>query len=62
MLIKQVDENWFEGQVGGCQGYLPANYVEVNIGNPAPTTDDQVLKSPPHHHHTHTNPDTPILG
>lgn len=28
-LIRKVDENWYEGEVNGCQGYLPANYVEV---------------------------------
>lgn len=30
-LLKQVDENWFEGFTNGCQGFLPANYVEVII-------------------------------
>ena len=30
LLIKQVDENWLEGQVGTKQGYLPANYIEVS--------------------------------
>ena len=28
-LLKQVDENWYEGLCNGCQGFLPANYVEV---------------------------------
>ena len=30
-LLKQVDENWYEGFTNGCQGFLPANYVEVII-------------------------------
>lgn len=29
-LLKQVDENWYEGLNNGCQGFLPANYVEVS--------------------------------
>lgn len=29
-LLKQVDENWYEGLCNGCQGFLPANYVEVS--------------------------------
>jgi len=28
-LLKQVDENWYEGLCNGFQGFLPANYVEV---------------------------------
>lgn len=28
-LLKQVDENWYEGLSNGFQGFLPANYVEV---------------------------------
>ena len=28
-LLKQVDENWYEGFCNDCQGFLPANYVEV---------------------------------
>lgn len=37
-LLKQVDENWYEGFSNGCQGFLPANYVEVI--NPLPSLDD----------------------
>jgi len=37
-LLKQVDENWYEGLSNGCQGFLPANYVEVI--NPLPSLDD----------------------
>ena len=28
-LLKQIDENWYEGRSNGCQGFLPANYIEV---------------------------------
>lgn len=30
VLVRQVDENWYEGQVKGSQGFLPSNYVEVS--------------------------------
>uniref|UniRef100_UPI00358EB9A0 endophilin-A3-like isoform X1 n=1 Tax=Myxine glutinosa TaxID=7769 RepID=UPI00358EB9A0 len=28
-LIRKVDENWFEGSLGGQKGLFPCNYVEV---------------------------------
>lgn len=34
VLIQRVDENWFEGELGGKRGYFPVNYVEVI--NPLP--------------------------
>lgn len=29
VLLRRVDENWFEGRIGGRQGIFPVNYVEV---------------------------------
>lgn len=37
-LLKKVDENWYEGLCNGCQGFLPANYIEVI--QPLPSLDD----------------------
>lgn len=37
-LLKQIDENWYEGRSNGCQGFLPANYIEVI--SPLPSLDD----------------------
>lgn len=33
VLMQRVDENWFIGEVSasGQQGFLPANFVEVNL-------------------------------
>ncbi|VDO00310.1 unnamed protein product [Rodentolepis nana] len=28
-LIRQVDENWFEGRINNRVGFFPVNYVEV---------------------------------
>lgn len=28
-LIRQVDENWYEGRLDGREGFFPVNYVEV---------------------------------
>ncbi|XP_048589149.1 E3 ubiquitin-protein ligase SH3RF1 isoform X2 [Nematostella vectensis] len=46
-LLRQVDENWFEGQVNGCQGFLPSNYVEVISALPCLDDDynDPVAKA-----------------
>ncbi len=28
-LIRQVDENWYEGRINNREGFFPVNYVEV---------------------------------
>ncbi|VDK35240.1 unnamed protein product [Taenia asiatica] len=28
-LIRQVDENWYEGRLNDKKGFFPVNYVEV---------------------------------
>ena len=34
MLKGQIDENWYDGSVGGRSGYFPVTYV--NVINPLP--------------------------
>ena len=29
ILIRRVDDNWYEGRCGGQQGIFPVSYVEV---------------------------------
>ncbi|CAH0587984.1 unnamed protein product [Chrysodeixis includens] len=33
-LIRQVDDNWFEGSVNGKSGYFPISYVQVTVALP----------------------------
>ncbi len=33
-LKKKLDENWFEGEIGGKVGMFPTDYVEVVIPLP----------------------------
>lgn len=30
-ILKQVDENWFEGELDGEIGIFPSNYIEVGV-------------------------------
>ena len=31
-LRKQVDENWYHGEMNGQHGFFPASYVKVSCG------------------------------
>jgi len=33
-LLNKIDENWFEGSIGGRTGYFPVNYVKVDVPLP----------------------------
>jgi endophilin-A len=33
-LITQIDDNWFEGELHGQEGFFPVNYVEVLVPLP----------------------------
>nr|XP_023017455.1 uncharacterized protein LOC111506572 isoform X3 [Leptinotarsa decemlineata] len=35
-ITRKVDDNWFEGKIGGRKGIFPANYVEVLIDPQTP--------------------------
>lgn len=37
VLTRRVDDNWFEGRVGGRKGIFPVSYVEVNITASVPS-------------------------
>ncbi|XP_036439541.1 LOW QUALITY PROTEIN: sorbin and SH3 domain-containing protein 2-like [Colossoma macropomum] len=47
ILLRKVDQNWFEGRIPGSnkQGIFPVSYVDVIKGSPS--------KSPSHHGDTH---------
>uniref|UniRef100_A0A3B1JV85 Osteoclast-stimulating factor 1 n=1 Tax=Astyanax mexicanus TaxID=7994 RepID=A0A3B1JV85_ASTMX len=47
ILLRKVDQNWFEGRIPGSskQGIFPVSYVDVIKGSPS--------KSPTHHGDTH---------
>ncbi|XP_076262294.1 SH3 domain containing GRB2 like, endophilin-A isoform X5 [Rhynchophorus ferrugineus] len=34
ILLNKIDENWFEGSLGGRTGYFPVNYVRVEVPLP----------------------------
>ncbi|XP_070553591.1 E3 ubiquitin-protein ligase SH3RF3-like isoform X2 [Ptychodera flava] len=34
LLLKKIDENWYQGEVNGQVGFLPSNYIHVLIAIP----------------------------
>ncbi|XP_064615603.1 sorbin and SH3 domain-containing protein 1-like [Liolophura sinensis] len=48
VLLRQVDENWYEGQIGGRQGIFPVAYVEVirEPSTPLVTPAPSVIPTP----------------
>ena len=47
-LLRQVDENWYEGRVGNRQGIFPVAYVEVlrEPSTPLVTPAPSVITTP----------------
>lgn len=34
-LLRRIDENWLEGQLGEKIGIFPANHVNIEVGSPS---------------------------
>lgn len=34
-LLRRVDENWLEGELGGKIGIFPANHIRIELGSPS---------------------------
>ncbi|KAK4883307.1 hypothetical protein RN001_006626, partial [Aquatica leii] len=51
VITRKVDDNWYEGRIGGRKGIFPVSYVEVLIdpGLPPPTTSSKPVASPAAH-------------
>uniref|UniRef100_A0A6P7FK56 Uncharacterized protein LOC114328625 isoform X11 n=1 Tax=Diabrotica virgifera virgifera TaxID=50390 RepID=A0A6P7FK56_DIAVI len=50
VITRKVDENWYEGKIGGRKGIFPANYVEVLIDpQTPPTSNTKPVASPAAH-------------
>ncbi|KAG5870216.1 hypothetical protein JTB14_028014 [Gonioctena quinquepunctata] len=49
-ITRRVDDNWFEGKIGGRKGIFPANYVEILIDpqNPPPPSSKPVAAPAAH--------------
>ncbi|NXE92982.1 SRBS2 protein, partial [Menura novaehollandiae] len=71
ILLKRVDQNWYEGKIPGTnkQGIFPVSYVEVIKKNPSKTVDDypdppipQSYSSDRIHHLGSTKPQRPVLS
>ncbi|XP_057276314.1 sorbin and SH3 domain-containing protein 2 isoform X11 [Pezoporus wallicus] len=71
ILLKRVDQNWYEGKIAGTnrQGIFPVSYVEVMKKNASKSLDDypdppipQSYSSDRIHHLGSTKPQRPVLA
>uniref|UniRef100_A0A8C4VD08 Sorbin and SH3 domain containing 2 n=1 Tax=Falco tinnunculus TaxID=100819 RepID=A0A8C4VD08_FALTI len=71
ILLKRVDQNWYEGKIPGTnrQGIFPVSYVEVIKKNASKNVDDypdppipQSYSSDRIHHLSSTKPQRPVLA
>ncbi|XP_017675797.1 PREDICTED: sorbin and SH3 domain-containing protein 2 isoform X19 [Lepidothrix coronata] len=71
ILLKRVDQNWYEGKIPGTnrQGIFPVSYVEVIKKNASKSVDDypdppipQSYSSDRIHHLSSTKPQRPVLS
>uniref|UniRef100_A0A8D2PPY3 Sorbin and SH3 domain containing 2 n=1 Tax=Zosterops lateralis melanops TaxID=1220523 RepID=A0A8D2PPY3_ZOSLA len=71
ILLKRVDQNWYEGKIPGTnkQGIFPVSYVEVIKKNPSKSVDDypdppipQSYSSDRIHHLSSNKPQRPVLS
>uniref|UniRef100_A0A803W3R3 Sorbin and SH3 domain containing 2 n=1 Tax=Ficedula albicollis TaxID=59894 RepID=A0A803W3R3_FICAL len=71
ILLKRVDQNWYEGKIPGTnkQGIFPVSYVEVIKKNPSKSVDDypdppipQSYSSDRIHQLSSTKPQRPVLS
>ncbi|XP_074444384.1 sorbin and SH3 domain-containing protein 2 isoform X21 [Larus michahellis] len=71
ILLKRVDQNWYEGKIPGTnrQGIFPVSYVEVIKKNASKSLDDypdppipQSYSSDRIHHLSSTKPQRPVLA
>ncbi|XP_027532382.1 sorbin and SH3 domain-containing protein 2 isoform X8 [Neopelma chrysocephalum] len=71
ILLKRVDQNWYEGKIPGTnrQGIFPVSYVEVIKKNASKSVDDypdppipQSYSSDRIHHLSSTKPQRPLLS
>lgn len=44
-LLRRIDDNWLEGQLGGKVGIFPANHVKIELGSPSLSYENALAKS-----------------